>query len=275
MAINVDYGPIGIAMGLASQGGANRAVQQNNENDMSMLGYAQRAQQMANSQRATEIQQALSGRGLDLEADRNTAQNALAQAQLAATTQYHSDMVQGRNEYQQGRNAIGQQNADTNASRADTADQRAAAADAYHQMLGKVAQQNANTRQQGVQNQNSNAQDANGTRQQDADTKAIQDEFNALSRGVDNHEKNFGDPNDPRYMAAKARLQQIQQQVQTRNTSLLGGSQVKHATPAPQQQQSPGASPAQAVPVKDDADFAALPHGAYFTGPDGVLRQKP
>lgn len=294
MPINVDYGPIGTAMGLATQGGQNLATGQNNQNDLSLLGYVQRAQQMQNTLRASEIQEALSGRGLDLEDQRNQAQQALAQSQLASSTAYRQASLQGLNDYRTGRNDIGQQNADTSATRADNqadyntgrlgvsqqrADTQQSAAgnlDSYHQMLAQTGQQNANTRQTGMQNANVNAQAANAPRQEDADTRAIQDEYNSLSKVQQAHERNFGDPNDPQYRAVIARMNAIQQAVQTRNTDLQ-----KRAQPVPQvhapQQQTPG-TPANPVafptPQAFQQGYSQLPAGSFYTGPDGVVYQK-
>lgn len=299
MPITVDYGPIGIAMGLATQGGQNLATQTNNQNDLSLLGYAQRAQAMNNQQRATEMQQAMSEQGLGLEADRNVAQQQLAQAQLAATTGYHNASLAGLNSYRQGRNDIGQQNADTNADKvdnqadynngrldvgqqnADTRSQGVQNTGVFQQGMLGINQQNANTRQSAMTNQNQNASDANDIRQQGTDTQQLQGEFQSLASVVKQHENSLGDPNDPQYLAAKARMNEIMQSMQQRYraSDMPQVQSPARVQAAPQQQQQsdqqPGSTPATAVTISGSADFQQLPSGTYYTGPDGVLRQKP
>lgn len=299
MAIQVDYGPISTAMGLAQQAGAADRQQIGFGQDMQLMNYAQRAQQLANQQRSTEIQQSLSGQSLGLEAQRNQATEDLARQQLAAQTAYQqanlqslsqyrqgsvgarqetadaaSQRAQNQGDYNAGRLDIGQQNADTRGQSADQMAQNRAA-------LAAIAQQRQGTYQQQVQQQGQIGEQRNDIAGSEADSRALLGEYNALQHGVDAAVRNFTDPNDPTIQAAKQRMAQIEATMKARPQSILGvqpqqaKTMVRQLPPQQQQQAQPGSSPAAAVPISSDQDYAKLPPGAYFTGPDGVLRQKP
>lgn len=211
MPFTVDYGPISQAMQLAQGAGAAQRQQIGFGEDMSALGYLQNAQKMAQTQRATEIQQSLQGQQLDIESQRNQAQNQLAQNQLTATSGYRQGVLQNqadRNDntaaYNSGRVNVNQQNADTNANRANNTDD-------YHQMLAAIGQQNANTKvaSQEQQGQRFDAQTAQGN------TQSQQQYYNSLAQQAktmeNNAARNFTDATtDPNYQAIKQQMQAIQ-----------------------------------------------------------------
>lgn len=288
MAINIDYGPISAAMGLATQAGQNQGRQLGFQDDMSLLGYMTQAQRLAQSQRAQDIQTAMQGGQLDLEAQRNQATQQLSQQELAARTAYQQANLQSLNGYRQNQGAVAQQNAESRAQqvqntgdyqqgRLDVSGQNSNTMQQYRGALAAAASQNANTRQQGVQNQNTNTQQRNSTAQDEADTKALLGEGQALTKYVQTKEANFTDPNDPDLKAAKQRLQQIQQTMMMRNTNLANPA-VHSSQPVkgqPQAQAQPGSAPSNPVQVTNQAQYNSLPSGAYYTDSRGVLAQKP
>ena len=303
MAFNIDYGPIGSALGYAQQAGRAQGSQLGFEDLLNAAGMFQRAKSLSLQENSQAIQNALSNRGLDLEAQRNQATQQLANQQAIMNNQYRNASLQSMDAFRQGRNNIGQQNADTAATRvgnqndynqgrldvaqqnADTAGQRADSMDAYRQGLLSVLQQNAQTRQQQAATSATQGGDKNAIAAENMKTQALGAEINALTKQVADAQRNFTDPNDPNLQAAKQRLQQIEMGLKTRNDSLLfGGTQVNPSgrtmiqrlpnQGAGQGQQQAGSSPASAVTVTTQAQYDQLPPGAYYVDSNGTLAQK-
>jgi hypothetical protein len=74
MSLNVQYGPVSAAIGLAQQAGAGIRKRQQQQSDQDFLQYVQQAQDSANRNSANEISSALQQQSIQAENDRAAAE---------------------------------------------------------------------------------------------------------------------------------------------------------------------------------------------------------